>query len=356
MTKASRCAGVDPGTMFFQTAEEVDGNIETKIVRNAFVEIKETDDLEEQLQRNGWQYVKDGKSFFVIGEDSIRVANMFPGTELRRPLQDGVLNKSEDKKMLILTEIARSAIGKAPSANSVVATCVSSESVDGSVDSKFHRSRIQGIFKSLGWHVKVIEEAFAIILSEGPTVEEEGESIPYSGIGVSFGAGRVNCVAAYRGMQVQGLGMSAARSGDWVDARVSEAIGESISQVTRVKETKLDFDDIDYDDDIVFALNTYYEEMIKYVFGRFAAQFAKVKPKFEGPVPIVVAGGTTMPKGFCNKLREVIEGLDLPFEVKEVVHASDPREAVVRGCLIQAQITQRKLHKDKQKEIDDALG
>jgi len=40
-----------------------------------------------------------GKKYFVVGEDSMRVARMFPGkVELRRPMQDGILNKEEDKK------------------------------------------------------------------------------------------------------------------------------------------------------------------------------------------------------------------------------------------------------------------
>ena len=174
----------------------------------------------------------------------------------------------------------------------------------------------------------------------------------YSGIGISFGAGRVNCVLAYKGLQV--VGMSAARSGDWVDKKVAEAIGDPLSQVTKAKETKLDFNNLDADDDVVFALDAYYGEMIKYVFSKFAKKFQEVKSQFEAPLEVIVAGGTSMPKGFCSKVENVIRELDLPFEVAGVRHASEPRNAVVKGCLTQAVITARKMHRDE--DIDSALN
>lgn len=360
MAEKSRATGCDLGTMFFQTAEqdEVDSKkINIKTTRNAFVEIQETEDIEEQLKRNNWQYIKDGKKYYVIGEDSMRVANMFPGMELRRPLQDGVLNKDEDKKMLIVNELIKNSIGRAPTTTSAVCACVSSESVDDSVDNKFHKARLIGMLKNLGWNVKIIDEGFAVILSERPVVIENGIEIPYSGIGISFGAGRTNCVAAYKGWQIDGLAMSVARGGDYIDQKVAEVTGQPITQVTRVKETKLDFTKLDTNNDIIFALDTYYTDMIKYTFTKFANRFAKIKPRFESPVPIVVAGGSSMPTGFCTKLKDVIGELELPFEVKDVKHAASPRDAVVTGCLAQAVVLRRKLEKDKNAivEKDEAL-
>lgn len=351
----NRATGIDVGTMFFQVAEEGEGGMEILRTRNAFVELEVSEDIEEILGRNDWQYVKDGGKFFVIGEDSLRVANMFPGkVELRRPLADGVLNKGEEKKMLVLNELIKSAIGTAPSNKSVVCTCVSSDSADGSPDSAFHKARLMGMFKNLGWNVKVIEEGHAVILSERPVLNEpDGTESPFSGIGISFGAGRVNCVLAYKGLQV--VGMSAARCGDWIDAKVAEATGEPLSQITKKKETKLNFDDIDYDDDVIFALDAYYGEMIRFVFKNFASKFQEVKSQFEAPLEVVLAGGTSTPQGFCKKVEEVIRELELPFEIKSVKLATEPRDAVVKGCLTQAIITQRKLEKSDPDNIESAL-
>ena len=168
------------------------------------------------------------------------------------------------------------------------------------------------------------------------------------------GAGRVNCVLSYKGLQV--IGMSAARSGDWIDQQVAMQTGVPLSQVTAKKEKELDFTNINYDDDVIFALDAFYDSMLKYVLSHFSKKFAEVKSQFEAPLDIVVAGGTSMPKGFCDKMSKVIKGLNLPFAVKEIKHAADPRNAVVNGCLVQAIITQKKLKKGNGEDLSDLLG
>jgi len=276
---------------------------------------------------------------------------MFPGkVELRRPMQDGVLNKGEEKKMLVMTKILEDVIGKSSDKNSMVCFCVSSESVDNDIDNTFHKARLEGMAKRLGYNTKIIEEGHAVVLAERPVlIEEDGSESPYSGIGISFGAGKVNCVLAYKGLPI--IGMSATRSGDYIDKKVSEQTDTPISQVTSIKENQLDFDNIDYDDDVIFALDAYYTSMIKYVFKNFAIKFQEVKSKFEAPLDIVIAGGTSMPKGFRSKVQSVINDLDLPFKVKQVKHSSDARNAVVKGCLTQAIISQKKFQEKEAERL-----
>lgn len=340
--------GIDCGTMFFQVAaNNPDGTLNLKTIRNAFVELEASEDIEQILEQNDWQYVVDGKHYYVIGEDSMRVARMFPGkVELRRPMKNGVLNKGEDKKMLVMAKMIETSIGKAPDNTSLVCACVSSDPIDDAVDNTFHKARLEGMFKRLGWKVKLIEEGHAVVLSEKPVIiEEGGKKVPFSGIGISFGAGKVNCVLAYRGLSV--IGMSVARAGDFIDKRVSEHTDKSISQITHIKEKQLDFNHIDYDNDVIFALDAYYSNMIEYVFKNFAKKFSDVKSEFEAPLDIVIAGGTAMPKGFGKKVGSVIGELDLPFKIKNVIKSKDPRNAVVKGCLTQAIISQKKLVKNE---------
>jgi len=159
------------------------------------------------------------------------------------------------------------------------------------------------------------------------------------------GAGRTNCALSYRGLQV--IGMSVARGGDYIDKQVSEQTGIPISQVIATKEKKLDFDNLDFDDDVIFALDAYYEQMIRYVLGHFAKKFQKEKSNFEAPMDIVVAGGTSMPPGFCKKLEKVVRGLDLPFTIKEVRHAENPRTAVVEGLYVQSQLAKKRADKSE---------
>ncbi len=122
----SRAISVDVGTMFYQTAEKnIDGTVKFQCIRNAFVEMAGGDDTEDTLKRNGWNFVKDGDKFYVTGEDAIKVAKAFPNrVEMRRPLADGVLNKGEDKKMMVLDYIVGSTIPSAPDDKSVVCFCL----------------------------------------------------------------------------------------------------------------------------------------------------------------------------------------------------------------------------------------
>ena len=717
----SKVYGADVGTMFFQTATK--GNedkLVIKTTRNAFVEVADIDDIEDTLRQNGWQYIRDGDRYFVIGEDSIRVAKMFPGqVELRRPLQDGVLNKNEDKKMLILAELIESSIGQASGPNDVVCTCVSSEAVDEATTSTFHKARLEAMFSRLGYNVVVIEEGLAVIFAENPTIEEDSKTFNFSGIGISClspetkiytdkgivkmedvaigdkvithkgrwktifnkikkqfsgnsvklaitgysddfeyefvdnheiyvyrsntwqwigsenvnigdivgepivkkdfnskpitlnicnritnskkwdkkqvescsnvqrfigyflgdgsvstktnigltfdfglheekyaqdvldiasnnfaynggvievynddkyggkrlrvklynkglgtyfrnkfydengekiypwdisklshsetigllsglirsdgcikkdgisfcntstdlilickqlfsrlnvatsisyreprehklesgriikgkkrvwelnvgskmvfhslidiinsvdiynskfierifidgsfccgkiknieiseyngdvydlqveddhsfsgpmltihncGAGRINCVLAYKGMPI--VGMSSMNSGDWIDETVSSETGKPISQVTSMKENKLDLSKDNYDDEVLFALTACYKAMISNVIKKFSKKFVEVKSEFDVPLDVVIAGGTSMPKGFCEVFENIVRDLDLPFEIRNVKKSSDPRNSVVKGCLRRAIIANKKILKE----------
>jgi len=352
-TTKDKVYSCDAGTMFFQTATQGEDNkIVIKTTRNAFVEVADIDDIEETLKQNGWQYVKDGEHYYVIGEDSLRVAKMFPGqVELRRPMQEGVLNKNEDKKMLVMAELIESSVGKATGPNDVVCTCVSSEAVDDSTTSTFHKARLEAMFSRLGYNVVIIEEGLAVVFAENPKVtEKDGKTFNFSGCGVSFGAGKINCVLAYKGMPV--IGISCKNSGDWIDQTVSSETGKPISQVTSIKENTLDLTKDNYDDEILFALTACYKAMIANVIKKFAKKFVEIKSEFDAPINFVLAGGTSMPKGFFNIFEEIVKDIDLPFEIGTVTKSPDPRNSVVKGCLRRAIIAHKRIKGDVKEDID----
>lgn len=344
----SRIIACDPGTMFFQTAEQNDkGEVRFETMRNSFIELENysIEDVEEILKQNNWQYVTDGQHYYVIGEDSLRVSLVFPNIELRRPMQDGVLNKNEDRKMLVMAKMIEFLIGgKAPDDKSLVCFCTSGESIDNKVDDKFHAARLDSMFQRLGWKTKRISEGLAIILSERPImVEPDGTEIPYTGLGLSFGSGKVNATLAYKGLEI--ISISATRSGDYIDQMVLENTNSSLPKITHIKETKLDFSQIDYDDDIIFCLDVYYTNVLEYVFKNFSKRFKEIKSDFSGPIDIVIGGGTASPIGFQKKVESVMETLELPFKVKNIKVSDDPKNSVVKGLLTQAIISQKKIQK-----------
>jgi len=350
----SKIYGLDPGTAFVQVAEKNEkGEIIFKTIRNVFVELSnyDSDDIEQILKQNKWQYVKDKGHYYVIGSDSMKISQIFPEIEIRRPMKNGILNKGEEKKMLIMASIIESVLAKTEDDRSVVCYCVSSDPIDGGIDSLFHKNRIAGMIKGLGFIPKCIDEGMGILFSERPCVlDENGKEIPYSGIAISLGAGRSNAVLAYKGLQV--IGMSCNRGGDYIDQKVSEQTNFPLSQVVHTKEKKLDFNNIDYDDDLLFALEIYYKNLIEYIFLNFTKKFKKVKSQFPGPIDIVIGGGTASPPGFQKKVETVIRSLELPFQVRDIKVSKDPCNSVVRGLLTQAIISQKRLGS---KEVEKML-
>jgi hypothetical protein len=61
-------------------------------------------------------------------------------------------------------------------------------------------------------------------------------------------------------------------------------------------------------------------------------------PKFSSSVPFVVAGGTSLPIGYIEKLQLSLSGKALPFEIGDVRRAENPLTSVANGCLIAAQL------------------
>jgi hypothetical protein len=59
-------------------------------------------------------------------------------------------------------------------------------------------------------------------------------------------------------------------------------------------------------------------------------------PKFKDPIPLVVAGGTSLSRGFIGKFEQALEVVKLPVEVSEVRHAPDPLNAVSNGLTLAA--------------------
>ena len=56
---------------------------------------------------------------------------------------------------------------------------------------------------------------------------------------------------------------SCTKSGDWLDEQASKVSGISKGKIIKLKETKLDLNNIDFSDRALAALSIYYDEMIE---------------------------------------------------------------------------------------------
>jgi hypothetical protein len=83
------------------------------------------------------------------------------------------------------------------------------------------------------------------------------------------------------------------------------------------------------------AIHLFYLDLIDFVVEGLAAAFNESEnvAVLDMPIPVVVAGGTSMRQGFVELFAQALRQRELPLEISEVRAARDPLNAVAIGCL-----------------------
>jgi hypothetical protein len=141
---------------------------------------------------------------------------------------------------------------------------------------------------------------------------------------------------------IPALTFSIARGGDWIDEHVSKVMGIPKVRATAIKESDVDMMDPKSREEEAVVL--YYRNLIAYMLQNFKQRFALARdvPQFTEPVEIVIGGGTSMIGGFVEVFAEELRKVDLPIPIAGVRRVDDALSAVVRGCLIAANLDQHK--------------
>ena len=86
------------------------------------------------------------------------------------------------------------------------------------------------------------------------------------------------------------------------------------------------------------ALSVYYEDMIDALVAAMKEQFlaSRSLPKLTRPIPLVLSGGSTIPKGFRDRFEKAILASDFPIAVSSVKMSANPLDATAKGALIAA--------------------
>lgn len=359
---------LDIGTMFLVKGEvdEIAGGSSFTVERNVFLKAATTEDTEETLRENNWSYARHNDGFYILGEDAIRLKNLLTVkatdtnqaliatkiSELRRPMQDGILNTGEEKlSVAIIQKLIGELLGQPSASGEVLCFCAPGDPVDNNLSVVFHKTMLSEFLKSLGYSVECIPEALAIIFSEQPVAEddrEEGGEALFSGISFSFGAGMCNICFAYKKMPL--ISFSVAKCGDWIDREAAKVAGVGMSAMTRYKEKNLNLNKVDMSDMRQAALDIFYQNMIEHALNNFTAKFNELENQIDVPLEIVVAGGTASVPGFIEKFKAVLNEQDLPFKVKGVRMAENPLYAVSNGCLVKALSIENKRQTNKDRD------
>ena len=82
----------------------------------------------------------------------------------------------------------------------------------------------------------------------------------------------------------------------------------------------------------------YYDDMIQTLVTELLNAFtgARNLPRLARPIPLVLSGGTSMPKGFRDRFEKVLRSSDFPVELSEIRMAVDPLTTTAKGALVAA--------------------
>jgi hypothetical protein len=131
---------------------------------------------------------------------------------------------------------------------------------------------------------------------------------------------------------------STARSGDWVDRNVAQALGIKPEKAAMMKEKGVDLMNPQNREEDAIAI--YYRNLIQYNINNIAERFrnAENMPSFKDPISMVFSGGTAMAGNFIELVKDVFKKIDFPIPVKEVRLAKDALNATAKGALVAAQL------------------
>ena len=329
--------GIDVGTSYIVLSRETESGIEYTDFRDAFYIIKPTTPVASKMIEKGLAgkvFIKDKDgSFILLGKDAIEKAIERNDTA-KRPMYRGVVSAKEKDGKKVLAFILKEVAGKASEKKEKLVFCVPAQPIDqedDDFDIGYHEDVIKTVLAECGYDARSINEAEALCYSEL-------EQMNYTGIAISCGAGMTNICVMLNGEPT--VMFSTTKSGDWVDRMSSVATGETDS-VVQVEKEGGDFEiGMPNNNPVLSAVSSYYERLIDYTTKQLSSALSNHKslPKFKEPLTIVVAGGTSLAKGYIKIFNKKLLENNFPLEIKEVKHASDPLHSVARGCLIAAKI------------------
>jgi hypothetical protein len=342
--------GLDVGTHMLIAAEaDASGSVTYKEQVDAFFVMESTDEAKNMLDTLSVPYSEKNNKTYVLGADARKFANMFK-QETRRPMQTGCLNKKDIEALGMLTALFGQLLEDGQGAPLVYS--VTSQPLGSEMSFDYHKAQVESLLRSMGYEPKPIQEARAIALSELAADR-------FTGLAISCGSGTTTIWLGLLGMDNPNFQFSVDRGGDWIDSNAAENFaGLTRTKVQTVKERGIkirEFENANLDSleghDLIEArakqaLSIYYREYIRSVIKGIKYKLDKEQlPEFDGPIPVVIAGGTSSPTDFVDVFKEEWDKAKTGLPVSEFRKAKDHFRAVAKGCLIAAQLEAKKAAK-----------
>lgn len=319
--------GLDIGTSRIVVARNGDQNCQYDSQLNAFLTIPYSKLAESLLQRENVFHEVQGPDIVVAGNEARKFAEIFH-LETRRPMLNGVLNPHEPHSLAVIRRIIGKLLGRAATEGQKLFFSVPAPCGEGDGAIAYHEASMQQILTELGYAPTPIQEGLAVVFGEMATSN-------FTGIGVSCGSGLCNACLAVLSVPV--LSFSVPKAGDFIDTQAAAVTGELATRLRVQKEQSFRLNGL-ASDRTLNALNVYYREVITNLTGALRTYISATQrlPKLDYAVPLVLSGGTVMPKGFLEQFSTALRAQDFPIRLSEVRLSPDPLNSTARGALMAA--------------------
>jgi actin-like ATPase involved in cell morphogenesis len=336
--------GVDVGTSNIVVArQKADGTFVNRFHRDMLYPLDASEEAIDFLERSDYLYVKVDNKYYIVGEDALKIVNAIGKGQVVRPMQDGILNPNLKESSELLFYIIKAVVGDPLIENEPLRFSVPANPVDKDLDNRFHEMILKSFFAQMGYDASPVNEAMCVAYDCAPVTKDDDEEIPLTGVGISCGGGMTNVALCLKGLPLNTF--SVTKSGDYIDEQASKVTGIAASKVIKQKEKKLDLGSFDMSDRTLAALRIYYEETINRIIHHMTKEFKSKDAEVDGEIEIVIAGGTSMPKGYCDMFKQCLDKSEFPFDVWNVRHSQTPFYSVSQGACIRAQADYRKKNK-----------
>jgi hypothetical protein len=321
--------GLDVGTSRIVVARSADKTHPSQYDSqlNAFITMPYSKLAESLLEREGVFHEVSGGELVVTGNDAQKFAEVFH-VETRRPMFRGVLNPHEPHSLAVMRSIIGRLLGKAGVAGRKVFFSVPAPCLEGDPAIAYHEASIRQILKQLGFDGQAIQEGLAVVFGEM-------SSSNYTGIGISCGSGLCNvCLAV---LSVPVISFAVPKAGDFIDAQAAAVTGELATRIRVQKESNFAVNGLTADL-VQNALNVYYDDVILTLANALRSTISSTQrlPKLDQSVPIVLSGGTAIPRGFLKRFTTALRAEDFPIKISEIRVSEDPLHSTARGALMAA--------------------
>jgi len=319
--------GLDVGTSRIVVARRPDQEIEFESQLNAFVSIPHSKMTQSVLERERIPHTAGAGELIVHGNESEKFAGLLDA-EIRRPMSQGVLDPKEPEGLRMMREILTAMLRPGEAESPKVCFSVPAAPLGAEDSLTYHEATVRQLLIEMGYQPAPINEGLAVIYGEM-------ESSNYTGIGISCGGGLCNVCLAYLSVPV--ISFSIPKAGDFIDRSAASVTGERANHIRLAKEDSFHFNGF-FAEKIQQVLGVYYDDMIRSLVAALKEAFAKTKsiPQFTRPVPMVLSGGTALPRGFRDRFEKILGEQDFPIALSEIRMAENPLHATAKGALVYA--------------------